>query len=55
MQLGALSSYIQIYSDNIMRSKRAFKRLLDMCLGICDGMAYLESRFIIHRDLGKVT
>ena len=36
-----------------MRSKRAFKRLLDMCLGICEAMLFLESRYIIHRDLGR--
>lgn len=25
--------------------------LLDMCLQICNGMAYLEKRKFIHRDL----
>jgi len=51
-KLGALATYIQVYQDEIIRSGRAFKRCLDMAMGICDGMAFLEARYILHRDLG---
>jgi len=50
--LGDLATYIQVYQDTLIRSGRAFKRCLDMAMGICDAMVYLESRYIIHRDLG---
>ncbi len=46
-----MATYIQIYQNSILRSNRTFKRLLDICLGICDGMAFLESHRIIHKDL----
>lgn len=49
--IGSLATYIQIYQNSILRSNRTFKRLLDICLGICDGMAFLESHRIIHKDL----
>ena len=34
-----------------MNSKSRLARLLNVCIDVCDGMEYLESNRIIHRDL----
>ncbi len=34
-----------------MNSKSRFLRLMNICLDVCDGMEYLESKNIVHRDL----
>lgn len=37
--------------ERIINSKNRFNRLINICIDVCDGMEYLESNNIIHRDL----
>ena len=39
------------YKQYIKNSTNPFQRLLNMAIDICDGMRYLESNNILHRDL----
>ena len=49
--LGALYYYLINYKYQIKTSTNPFQRLLNMAIDICDGMRYLESNNILHRDL----
>ncbi len=51
VKYGSLYNYLLKCKDRIVNSKNRFMRLMAMCIDICDGMEYLESRHIIHRDL----
>jgi serine/threonine protein kinase len=48
---GALSNYISKQKERLIKSKSRLLRLLNICLDVCDGMAYLESKHVVHRDL----
>jgi len=48
---GSLDIYIQIHKERILKGKRVFQRLLNMAIGICDGMRWLEAHHILHCDL----
>ncbi|KAL5012838.1 hypothetical protein ScPMuIL_011389 [Solemya velum] len=48
MECGALLTYLRRHKSSIL-PQTAF--LLDMCIQVCRGMVYLESRKFIHRDL----
>ena len=48
---GSLYNYLQKHKERIVNSKSRFLRLINICLDVCDGMEYLESKHIIHRDL----
>ncbi|XP_025085386.1 tyrosine-protein kinase TXK-like isoform X2 [Pomacea canaliculata] len=48
MRNGALNNYLQRHRSRLMQQ---VSRLLDMCVQVCQGMTYLESRKFIHRDL----
>ena len=37
--------------ERIAKSKGRGLRLLNICIDVCDGMAYLESKHVVHRDL----
>jgi IL2-inducible T-cell kinase len=37
--------------ERIAKSKGRALRLLNICIDVCDGMAYLESKHVVHRDL----
>jgi serine/threonine protein kinase len=50
-QIGSLSSYLHKQKERIVKAKNRILRLLNICIDVCDGMAYLESKHIIHRDL----
>ena len=39
------------HKERIIKSKGRVLRLLNICIDVCDGMSYLESNGIIHRDL----
>ena len=45
---GSLLSYLRKH-ENRLRQRAA--SLLDLCIQVCSGMAYLESHNYIHRDL----
>jgi serine/threonine protein kinase len=51
VKYGSLHSYLQNQKDRIINSRTRFIRLINICLDVCDGMEYLESKHIIHRDL----
>ena len=46
MEHGCLSDYLRS-----QRGLFAAETLLGMCLDVCEGMAYLEEKCVIHRDL----
>lgn len=46
MEKGALSDYLQARKGRLSQDS-----LLGMCLDVSEGMAYLESSNLIHRDL----
>lgn len=46
MENGCLSDYLRY-----QRGMLTAGALLDMCLDVCEGMAYLEVKRVIHRDL----
>ena len=48
---GSLHSYLHKNKERLLNSKSRFLRLMNICLDVCDGMEYLESRHIVHRDL----
>lgn len=35
----------------MINSKSRLLRLVNICMDVCDGMEYLESKHIVHRDL----
>lgn len=45
---GALLNYLKRHKHNLVNKVSA---LTDMCVQVCAGMEYLESRSFIHRDL----
>lgn len=45
---GALQKYVERHQGIL---KNELSQLLDMCVQVAKGMAYLESRKFIHRDL----
>jgi tyrosine-protein kinase Tec len=51
MNKGALSNYLAKNKERIAKSKGRALRLLNICIDVCDGMAYLESKHVVHRDL----
>ena len=51
VKYGSLYNYLQKHKERIVNSKSRFLRLMNICLDVCDGMEYLESKHIIHRDL----
>lgn len=51
VKYGSLYNYLIKHKDRIINSKSRFLRLLNICMDVCDGMEYLESKHIIHRDL----
>lgn len=51
VKYGSLSSYLSKNKERIIKSKNRVLRLLNVCIDVCDGMNYLESKHIIHRDL----
>jgi serine/threonine protein kinase len=51
VKYGSLYNYLIKHKDRIVNSKSRFLRLLNICMDVCDGMEYLESKHIIHRDL----
>lgn len=51
VKYGSLYNYLQKHKERIVNSKSRFLRLINICLDVCDGMEYLESKHIIHRDL----
>lgn len=44
-------NYLLKNKERIINSKNRFTRLINICIDVCDGMEYLESNNIIHRDL----
>lgn len=44
-------NYLLKNKDRVLSSKNRFSRLIRICIDVCDGMEYLESKHIIHRDL----
>ena len=48
---GSLFNYLQKHKERIGTSKSRFSRLIHICIDVCDGMEYLESKNVIHRDL----
>ncbi|KAJ8297441.1 LOW QUALITY PROTEIN: hypothetical protein KUTeg_023972 [Tegillarca granosa] len=48
MKFGSLLTYLKRHRARLLQKTAT---LLDMCLQICNGMAYLEKRKFIHRDL----
>jgi serine/threonine protein kinase len=48
---GSLYNYLLKHKERIVSSKGRLTRLLNICMDVCDGMEYLESKHIIHRDL----
>lgn len=48
MKNGALNNYLLRHK---VRLSQQIARLLDICIQVCQGMAYLENRKFIHRDL----
>ncbi|RNA11137.1 tyrosine- kinase Btk29A isoform X3 [Brachionus plicatilis] len=51
VRFGSLHNYLQKNKERIINSKNRFIRFINMCIDVCDGMEYLESHNIIHRDL----
>ena len=49
--IGSLFNYLLKHKERIVGSKIRLNRLLNICIDVCDGMEYLESKHIIHRDL----
>ena len=44
-------NYLLKHKDRIVNSKSRTLRLLNICIDVCDGMEYLESKHVVHRDL----
>mgnify|MGYP001810497115 CR=1 FL=1 len=51
VKYGSLYNYLLKHKDRIIGSKSRTLRLLNICIDVCDGMEYLESKHIVHRDL----
>ena len=51
VKYGSLYNHLIKHKDRIISSKSRILRLLNICIDVCDGMEYLESNNIIHRDL----
>ena len=51
MSKGSLYNHLIKHKERIINSKSRVIRLLNICIDVCDGMEYLESNNIIHRDL----
>ncbi|XP_045204192.2 tyrosine-protein kinase Tec-like isoform X1 [Mercenaria mercenaria] len=48
MQYGALLTYLKRHKHRLLNK---IDTLVDICIQVCNGMEYLESRSFIHRDL----